>query len=349
MIKLNFTCNVRYITRVFHGLTSPNRKFKVAMQDGSTPYPRSTMTIRQVLMDMMIQPEADHPSSQRLIISVIPIMSGEHAGSSHIVHLDDARHRRVRGQLRTQDGPITARTNNMGDYPADYVFQYMINVLGWTTGTAYSALGAFADNVRATVEDSTWDPATMLVSSPIRSAVNGDRQYIEQTTAEMEAQSGDVDFDLSQLLEDKERIDNEEEQREKLLRQHQIYEDLDGPRVGASGATVRTGVSAVSSLASSLRSTNENNIEANYKQASLKLSKQRGICAALMDALQKAGIDTNAILAGLENPSSATAYDPVTSNETAMDVDNDVAAAADPGPGAPPSGGSQAQGPPENE
>ena len=189
----------------------------------------------------------------------------------------------------------------------------------------------------------------MQVSSPIRSAVNGDRQYIEQTTAEMEAQSGDVDFDLSQLLEDKERIDNEEEQREKLLRQHQIYEDLDGPRVGASGATVRTGVSAVSSLASSLRSTNENNIEANYKQASLKLSKQRGICAALMDALQKAGIDTNAILADLENPSSVTAYDPVTSSETAMDVDNDVAAAADPGPGAPPSGGSQAQGPPENE
>ena len=93
-------------------------------------------------------------------------MSGEHAGSSHIVHLDDARHRRVRGQLCTQDGPITARTNNMGDYPADYVFQYMINVLGWTTGTAYSALGAFADDVRATVEDSTWDPATMLFPCP---------------------------------------------------------------------------------------------------------------------------------------------------------------------------------------
>ena len=121
------------------------------------------------------------------------------------------------------------------------------------------------------------------------------------------------------------------------------------PRVGASGATVRTGVSAVSSLASSLRSTNENNIKANYKQASLKLSEQCGICAALMDALKKAGIDTNAILADLENPSSVTAYDPVTSSETAMDVDNDVAAAADPGPGAPPSGGSQAQGPPENK
>ena len=68
-----------------------------------------------------------------------------------------------------------------------------------------------------------------------------------------------------------------------------------------------------------------------------------------MDALKKAGIDTNAILADLENPSSVTAYDPVTSSATAMDVDNDVAAAADPGPGAPPSGGSQAQGPPENE
>ena len=82
--------------------------------------------------------------------------------------------------------------------------------------------------------------------------------------------------------------------------------------------------------------------------ASLKLSKQRGICAALMDALQKAGIDTNAILADLENPSSATAYDPVVSREAAMDVDNDVPVVADPGPDAPPSGGSQAQGPPEN-
>ena len=108
--------------------------------------------------------------------------------------------------------------------------------------------------------------------------------------------------------------------------------------MGASGATVRTGASAVSSLASSQRSTSENNIEANYKQASLKLSKQRGICAALMDALQKAGIDTNAILAGLENPSSETAYDPSISSAAAMDVDNEVAAAADSGSRAPPSG-----------
>ena len=67
-----------------------------------------------------------------------------------------------------------------------------------------------------------------------------------------------------------------------------------------------------------------------------------------MDALQKAGIDTNAILAGLENPSSETAYDPFVSSAAAMDVDNKVAAAADPGPGAPLSGGGQAQGPPEN-
>ena len=66
-----------------------------------------------------------------------------------------------------------------------------------------------------------------------------------------------------------------------------------------------------------------------------------------MDALQKAGIDTNAILAGLENPSSETAHDQVVNNEAEMDIDNKVAAAADPGPGAPPSGGSQAQGPPE--
>ena len=68
-----------------------------------------------------------------------------------------------------------------------------------------------------------------------------------------------------------------------------------------------------------------------------------------MDALQKAGIDTNTILAGLENPSSETGHDQVVNNEAEMDVDNEVAAAADPGPGgAPPSGGSQAQGPPEN-
>ena len=68
-----------------------------------------------------------------------------------------------------------------------------------------------------------------------------------------------------------------------------------------------------------------------------------------MDALQKAGIDTNAILAGLENPSSETAYDPFLSSAAVMDIDNDVAAVADSGPGGPPSGGSQAQGHPENE
>jgi len=75
-------------------------------------------------------------------------------------------------------------------------------------------LGAFADDARATVDDSSWDPETMLVSSPLRSAVNGNRRYIEQTMTEMEAQSGGIDFDLTQLLEDKESINNEEEPRE---------------------------------------------------------------------------------------------------------------------------------------
>jgi len=102
------------------------------------------------------------------------------------------------------------------------------------------------------------------------------------------------------------------------------------------------------SLASSQRSTNENNIKANYKQASLKLSKQCGICAALMDALQKAGIDTNNSLAGFENPSSETEEDQVVDNEQEMDVDNEAAEAANSGSDAPPLGGSQAQGPPEN-
>ena len=108
--------------------------------------------------------------------------------------------------------------------------------------------------------------------------------------------------------------------------------------MGANVATVRIGVSAVSSQ----RSTNKKNIEANYKQASLKLSKQRGICAALMDTPQKAGIDTNAILAGLENPSSETAHDLVVNNAAEMDVDNKVWTWR------APFGGSQVQGPPEN-
>ena len=101
-------------------------------------------------------------------------------------------------------------------------------------------------------------------------------------------------------------------------------------------------------LASSQRSTNENNIEANYKQAALKLSKQRGICAALMDALQKAGIDTNAILAGLENPLSEAGMDQVVNNEEEMEVDDKAAEEANSGSGGPPLGGGQAQGPPEN-
>jgi len=101
-------------------------------------------------------------------------------------------------------------------------------------------------------------------------------------------------------------------------------------------------------LASSQCSTDENNIEANYKQASLKLSKQRGICAALMDALQKAGIDTNAILAGLENPSTEAGVDQVVDNEEEMIVDEKADEVADSGPGLPPSGSSQAQGHPEN-
>ena len=78
--------------------------------------------------------------------------------------------------------------------------------------------------MRATVDNSSWDLETMLVSSPLRSAVNGNMQYIEQTTAEMKAQSGGIDFDLSQLLEDKERINNEEERHNRSMKIWMVLE-----------------------------------------------------------------------------------------------------------------------------
>ena len=115
-------------------------------------------------------------------------------------------------------------------------------------------------------------------------------------------------------------MDDEDAEKEKLMRDHKLYPDLDNlPKVGASGATARTDASAVSSVAPSAKSTASINIEGAYRKAKMTLAnktveaanqrselaqqkrqveEEQARVATLLKIMQDAGIDTTAVMAG---------------------------------------------------
>ena len=93
------------------------------------------------------------------------------------------------------------------------------------------------------------------------------------------------------LVTDKEVVDDDEEEREKIIKANRLYEDGHQSKVGAGGASVRIGASGASSVMSEARSTSSANIRHRYHVKSLDLAKEKGKNAALEAVLRAAGID----------------------------------------------------------
>ena len=119
---------------------------------------------------------------------------------------------------------------------------------------------------------------------------------MNESIAMMANHGEDIDnIDFGMLVTDKEVVDDDEEEREKIIEANRLYQDRHQAKVGASGASVRTGASGASSVMSEARSSSSANVRHGYRVKSLDLAKEKGKTAALEAALRAAGIDPNNI------------------------------------------------------
>ena len=84
-----------------------------------------------------------------------------------------------------------------------------------------------------------------------------------------------------------------------------IYED---PRVGASGASVWTGVSCASSVITMVCSASPSNVCHGYRIKSLEPATKKSRTTALEAALQKAGLEMSQVLQKIPTDNSSTPF-----------------------------------------
>ena len=314
MIKIQASLNLGHTTVTLHGITVISLPFKVALANGTTPK-KSTMTLAKVIM-LITAPDTEQNLTRHSVFSqVLPVSKGPEKGTARATYHDDTKSRTFRGKPRTKDGPNTGLVRNMAEYPVDYLFCFMRHELGYTEGTCYSALQGCNQELVSSVDLAEWNSETFRVSSPLRGESTVD-SYIARSLGRFQ-ELGMDDFDFSGLTESKQEVDDEDAEKEKLMRDHKLYPDLDNlPKVGASGATARTDASAVSSVAPSAKSTASINIEGAYRKAKMKLAnktveaanqkselsaqveEEKARVATLLKMMQDAGIDTAAVMAG---------------------------------------------------
>ena len=100
----------------------------------------------------------------------------------------------------------------------------------------------------------------------------------------------DIDtIDFGMLVMDEEVVDDNEEERERLVKANRLYEDGHQAKVGASGALVRTGASGASSVMSEARSTSSANVRHRYRVKSLDLAKEKGKKCSPRSSAQSGG------------------------------------------------------------
>ena len=119
---------------------------------------------------------------------------------------------------------------------------------------------------------------------------------MNKSAATMANYGEDIDnIDFGMLVMDKEVVDDDEEEQERLIKANCLYEDGQQAKVGSSGASMRTGALGASSVMSGARSTSSANVRHGYRVESLDLAKDRGKNAALEAALRAVGIDPDNI------------------------------------------------------
>ena len=317
MIKIQASLNLSHTTVTLNGITVISLPFKVALVNGTTPK-KSTMTLAKVIM-LITAPDTEENLTRHPVFSQVFVVSkGPEKGSTRATHYDDTKSRTFRGKQRTKDGPNTGLVRNMAEYPVDYLFCFMHHELGYTEGTCYSALQGCDQELVSSVDLAEWNSETFRVTSPLKGESTVET-YIARSMVRFQ-ELGMDDFDFSGLTESKQEVDDEDAEKEKLMRDHKLYPDLDNlPKVGASGATARTDASAVSSVAPSAKSTDSINIEGAYRKAKMTLAnktveaanqrselaqqkrqveEEQARVATLLKIMQDAGIDTTAVMAG---------------------------------------------------
>ena len=76
-------------------------------------------------------------------------------------------------------------------------------------------------------------------------------------------------------MTDKEVVDDDEEERERLIKENRLYKDGHQAKVSAIGASVWTGALGASSVMSEARPTSSTNVRHGYRVKSLDLAKER--------------------------------------------------------------------------
>jgi hypothetical protein len=322
----NITCGVDYL----HGIIHPYLRFSVAYTDGRKPKRSEKSSIRDLLVGLRVYDTAAQLTSRPAIDQVWPMRTGPHKGEAAVVYYNDAKGVDHRKGRRQENGPITELMNKIQANPSAWIFGYGKEVMKYTEGTLRAMMQGVDEMEREVVDIASFDPQTMTVTSPLNAASDyADRA--ERRREELGISFSDAD--LAGMLQDKQKLDDEEAEAAKLgaklMKDHNLYEDGVKRKVGASGVSQRTGASAASSQASECRSTDPMNLADNYRKTRLDLANTKAgratdqaKIAELLRALEETGMDTSRFNSDDNNktgpPTSGGTEEVPSDNDSAM-------------------------------
>jgi len=110
--------------------------------------------------------------------------------------------------------------------------------LEYDESTVRSAMLGVTELERQTVEMATWNSESLTVTTDM--AIVGGTNYVNESTATMVNYGEDIDnIDFGMLMMDKEVEDDDEEERERIIKANRLYEDGQQAKVGASRESMR--------------------------------------------------------------------------------------------------------------
>ena len=243
-LAFNMFYTITYLDEIFH----PAMKFKIKFADVSFPEKsKSTMTLQGVLMNLEVADTKDNLTFRKAFSQVCSVKRGLNVGNTAVVHWNDSKGRRYeakykqfKGHRRGSNGPITSLAEKISAHPAAWLFWYMTVELEYDESTVRSAMLGVSELERHTVEMATWNSETLTVTTDM--ATVGGANYVNESAAMMANHGEDIDnIDFGMLVTDKEVVDDDEEEREKIIKANRLYEDGHQAKIGTSGASVRTG------------------------------------------------------------------------------------------------------------
>jgi hypothetical protein len=301
----NITMGVEHLTGIVH----PNHRFAVAYADGRKPSQKYA-SIRGIFLNIRIWDTAEQLTSRPAFDQMYPTRRGQNANEAAIVYFNDAKGIMYKGSRRQVNGPISTLLNKILANPPAWVYGYAKEVLGYTEKTLRAMMQGVDPLEREVVDVSHFNAETMEVTSPLNSRSN----YANEADR-LRALRGIefADNDLAGMLADKQQIDDEEAEAQRLVKSHNLYVDGEKRKVGASNISLRSDNTEASSQPSECRSTNPMNLADNYRKARLDLASSKAARASdqaqiaeLLRALQNHGVDTRQFATA-----QATAADPL--------------------------------------